>query len=168
MVRQAHPPRARQLHERVSMTNEEFFQARLSPQKNGCVLWIGAKKSHGYGVFWRGRTGLRVSAHRYSYERTHGPIPAGLGVLHKCDNTSCVNPDHLFVGTQGDNMRDMAAKGRGGAPKGMNHFSRKLDEAKVRAIRAATETLTALAAEYGVAKQTICGIKQGKYWKSVV
>lgn len=77
---------------------------------SGCYLWAGAVIRAGYGKL--GRRGRTLSAHRYFWEEENGPIPNGLHVLHKCDVRNCVNPDHMFLGTHGDNMRDMFAKGR--------------------------------------------------------
>lgn len=75
----------------------------------GCWLWLGPT-ANGYGVF--NDQGRRVRAHRAAYEQANGPIPDGMVICHKCDTPSCVNPDHLFCGTQRDNVRDMAVKGR--------------------------------------------------------
>lgn len=72
-----------------------------------CWLWIGAT-SAGYGRIGRGR----AKDHEVSWELHNGPVPHGLWVLHKCDNPPCVRPDHLFLGTQSDNMKDAEAKGR--------------------------------------------------------
>jgi hypothetical protein len=77
----------------------------------GCWLWTGGTTNGGYGVIGVGRGRLH-RAHRISWEIANGPIPDGLKVLHRCDNPPCVNPAHLFLGTQVDNMRDCAAKGR--------------------------------------------------------
>ena len=74
---------------------------------DGCWLWKGKPGSGGYGSWKHGQ------AHRASWEFYRGPIPAGLQVCHRCDVPLCVNPDHLFIGTQSDNIQDMYAKGRG-------------------------------------------------------
>ena len=84
---------------------------------DGCWEWSLQRDRVGYGrlkVQLGSRAAFRfTSAHRYAYEVYVGPIPQGMNILHKCDNRACCNPEHLFVGTQGDNMRDMHAKGRG-------------------------------------------------------
>lgn len=84
--------------------------AKTKATASGCVEWIGARNADGYGLT---RTeGKQRLAHRVSYERSNGVIPDGLCVLHRCDNPPCLNPDHLFVGTRGDNAKDCTAKGR--------------------------------------------------------
>lgn len=79
---------------------------------SGCWEWKGATDGHGYGQISRGAEQSPYKAYRLSYEMFHGPIPEGLLVRHKCDNPICVNPDHLEVGTQKDNMQDASRRGR--------------------------------------------------------
>lgn len=76
----------------------------------GCWVWTGRRHPFGYGLI--SRNGKPYNAHRLSYEMHVGPITDGLWVLHRCDNPPCVNPDHLFLGTQSDNMQDCKIKGR--------------------------------------------------------
>jgi hypothetical protein len=102
-----------------------------------CWNWIGSKTKAGYGQSTISRTGVRTTAHRVSWELYIGPIPDSLMVLHEFDNRSCVNPSHLFLGTQTDNMRDAAAKGRISSqvrpqnqPRGDNHHLRKRTHCK--------------------------------------
>lgn len=75
-----------------------------------CWVWNGTVGNHGYGKI--NDFGDMVLTHRVSYEATYGKIPEGMQVLHKCDVKLCVNPDHLFIGTQKDNVQDMLRKGR--------------------------------------------------------
>jgi hypothetical protein len=78
------------------------------PEGRGCWEWMGFIRPSGYGQVHQNKL-----AHRVSWELHNGPIPNGVLVLHKCDNKSCVNPDHLFLGSHRDNTQDMMSKGRG-------------------------------------------------------
>jgi hypothetical protein len=85
---------------------------------DGCWPWIGHRIRKGYGIHWA--FNRKTVAHRRAYELTYGSIPDGLFVCHHCDNPPCCNPDHLFVGTNSDNMQDCIRKGRfskGSKPK---------------------------------------------------
>ena len=79
------------------------------------MVWTAYKDKDGYGL--ASVDNKTVRTHRVSYEMNHGPIPEGMYVLHKCDNPSCINPEHLFAGTQRDNVLDMRSKGRQAKPK---------------------------------------------------
>ena len=77
-----------------------------------CWLWTAQRTTGGYGVFRIRNPRAQTTAHRVAWEMAHGPIPDGLNVCHHCDTPSCVRPDHLFLGTQRENLRDMTVKGR--------------------------------------------------------
>ena len=149
-----------------------------------CWRWMGAKSPKGYGHFKI--KGVQYGAHRTAWELGSGqPIPRGLLVCHHCDNPSCVNPAHLFVGTQKDNLRDRDNKGRCNYRAGDEHWSRRrpelmargerlgrsnLTEDDIRAIRerrAAGETFQALADAYGVARITVQKIAWRQTWAHV-
>ncbi len=84
------------------------------PDINGCINWLGASNRYGRITVGSRSNGTKrvILAHRLAYELFIGEIPDGLYVLHKCDNTLCVNPEHLWLGTQMENMHDMISKGR--------------------------------------------------------
>lgn len=133
-----------------------------------CWLWNGCCLDSGRGLF-RFNGKVTVAA-RAAWELFRGPIPTGLFVLHKCDVPACVNPDHLFVGTQKDNMRDCVKKGRLShqRPFGASHGGAKLsnkDVIKIRDKRKGGMTLTAIADQYKLRHQTIHNIVTGKTWK---
>jgi hypothetical protein len=132
---------------------------------SGCIEWFDAKDGCGYGkLFVNKKT---VSAHRIAYELVNGPIPEGLIVLHKCDNTSCVNAAHLFLGTHKDNAIDRNAKGRNAFQGGECGSAAKLTEEKVRRIRFDTRSQEVIAYDYGVHQATISKIKLRKSWTHV-
>jgi len=129
---------------------------------NGCWEWVGGREKSGYGSFHIDG-GMR-KAHRVSWILTNGPIPFSEGhhgtcVLHRCDNPCCVNPHHLFLGTNRDNMLDMVSKGRGNKISGEQHHNTKLSAEQVKEIRekyaAGLGSHRKLAKEYGVVKSQI-------------
>lgn len=92
----------------------------VSKSQDGCWLWNGTKDGGGYGQISTFRGEAPAKAHRVSWEMRNGEIPAGMSICHKCDTPSCVNPDHLFIGTQADNARDMVSKGRWNKKSALN------------------------------------------------
>lgn len=122
-----------------------------------CWPWRAQINENGYGVFQGGK------AHRTAFQILKGPIPDGEVVCHRCDNPVCCNPDHLFAGTQLDNVRDMIAKGRNRNALGERHHRAKLTDKQVAEIRASDATGAQLAKLYGVAQSTISGIRSRKH-----
>lgn len=134
-------------------------------EQTECWEWSGSTSKHGYGKFrLNGRTLL---AHRVSYmTQKQVDLQAHQKVCHTCDNRRCVNPSHLFVGTQGDNVRDAASKSRLGKAnvKGVKNPQAIFSDNQVRAILRDVRKLREIAAEYGCAVSTISMIKNGKNW----
>ena len=129
-----------------------------------CWHWQGPRSKDGYGYLSERVSRSVVKAHRVSWQFHYGAIPASLCVLHKCDAPSCVNPAHLFLGTQRDNIRDMENKGR--RARGESFSTTRLTAAKVLAIRAARrdKSINTLAREYGVGRATISAVCARTTW----
>lgn len=128
-----------------------------------CHHWLGAKTRDGYGsVRFEGRSWL---AHRLVHHITNAPVSDDVLVCHNCDNPSCVNPQHLFCGTQQDNMDDMVLKGRQRSRTGSDHANSKLTEADVLNIRSDRRTHKVIAMDYGVSRGLVSLIKRGAAWK---
>ncbi len=111
--------------------------------------------------------GRVFKAHRLAYEMEYGPIPDGMVVCHKCDNPPCVNPEHLFLGTQADNTADRHRKGR--TAKGTGIPSHKLDEESVRQVRVLRElgmSQSAIGYLFGVSGSAVGYVLRGEVWKS--
>jgi len=141
---------------------ERFEEKYIPEPMSGCFLWTASVNNSGYG--WIGVNGKTVGAHRLSYELFIGSVPDGLCVLHKCDVRSCVNPDHLFLGTYKDNRADMIAKGRAPDMKGVNGGGAKLTEEQVLEIRVASGTHRQIASRYGIVNSLVSYIKNRKSW----
>jgi hypothetical protein len=132
-----------------------------------CWLWTGKIENNGYGRFQVGGKGSpSVGVHRYSCELHHGPIPAGMVVMHSCDRRECVNPAHLSTGTPRENTQDMVRKGRDTLIGERNSFAKLTDEA-VREIRLTKPGTRGLTKKYGVSKETIAKVRKGLSWRHV-
>jgi len=131
-----------------------------------CWHWIGAI-DHGYGKFRLGKK--TIPAHRASLFLFRGGevIPGKNLACHKCDNTICVNPDHLFWGTHQDNVDDKMKKGRHNTGRGMAHTNARLTDENILMIRHSDKTSEQLAKEYGVAASNINAIRSGKRWAHI-
>lgn len=161
----------------TSPTDPEHLARRLAngladAPDHACWEWTRVRNQHGYGQL---RVADRmVYAHRLAYQLGVGSIPDGMHVLHQCDNPRCINPAHLSLGTQSQNMKECSERGRASIPKpekpGEENPAAKLREVDVRTIRqllAVGWTQRAVAERFNVSQQAIAGIKSGKRWGHV-
>lgn len=133
-----------------------------------CWVWAGISGKTRYGRFKLDGTSngvLQMGPHRYSWMIHYGPILDGLAVCHKCDNPKCVNPEHLFLGTQKDNLQDAIQKGR--TLKGSLNSNSRLTEGMVLEIRSSRDLLRILAKKYGVTMACISAIQKRRSWKHI-
>lgn len=158
----------------------------IAPEPNtGCWLWLGGVSGSGYGITAIKRKS--TSVHRLAYTLAKGPIPAGKFVCHKCDVRTCINPDHLFLGTAAENTRDMINKGRrispgtenrmrgvawvsahhASLPRGESHLRAKITEEDVADIRRSIRSGVSLAKQYGLTPTSITRIRKRLSWKHV-
>lgn len=172
--------------------------AERAQELGACWVWIGPKAGRGYGTMSLGsradHSDRTECAHRLSWEIANGPAGNSF-VLHKCDNPPCVRPEHLFIGSQLDNMRDMRSKGRGTAGdthplrvdpskaargdlsgarlhpearrRGAAHPQAKLTESDIPLIRHAQGSLAEIASRYGVCVERVFAIKKRRAWTHV-
>lgn len=157
---------------RLPMEDDAWFWARVA-RGTGCWTHTGLHAPRAR-VVWDPREQRGRVASRIAWELAYGPIPVGLGVCHHCDNPHCVRPDHLFLGTQRDNMQDAAKKGRHRSvlspetvPRGEAHWKAKLTRREVHTIRAlhsAGTRVSVIARKFGVRSQSISNIVARRAW----
>lgn len=153
------------LRRKAGASASQLVEAGSSPEGD-CMFWRGAVTSFGYGTIrWEGRS---EKVHRVAWIGAHGAIPDKLHVLHHCDNRRCVNVDHLFLGTNRDNMADKVAKGRQGRQRGETNGFAKLTAEIVRRIRQDKRTEKAIAADLGTCVDTIHKVKKRTRWGHVI
>ncbi len=145
------------------------FRSHVDSSKgpDNCWNWLAFRDKSGYGTtYWRGKRGLK--AHRVAYALIHGSIPDGLFVLHSCDNPSCCNPKHLYLGTHADNMADMVSKNR--QVRGSKNIGSKLQASDVLRIKHLSSTglkLREIVLMYDVSYEAIRQIVRGITWRHI-
>jgi len=152
---------------------KRFWEKVKTASSLDCWTWNGCRNEKGYGLFYfNGRT---KGAHRVSWILAYGEILNGMYVLHRCDNPSCVNPFHLFLGTAKDNTADAIAKGRYpqitatgiNRARGERNGQCKLTADEVKSIRESSGTRAQLAIKFNVSESTIRNIKRRRKWAHI-
>jgi hypothetical protein len=138
---------------------DRFWEKVERAGAEDCWLWQGAVDGHGYGSIGLSEPRRTIGkAHRVSWELANGPIPPGLGVLHKCDTPLCVNPAHLFLGTNTENTADKTFKGRA---------ARKINTETAKQIFVIQKSTKEIAQMFGVSVSLVGQIKRGTVWSHV-
>ena len=155
-------------YQRFKSLEERFWEKVDIQKQENCWNWVASKYSKGYGIFVN--NSHHIGAHRMSWILSHGEIPEGMFVCHKCDNTSCVNPSHLFLGTNQDNMTDMVQKKRSYNKSGQFNPNVKLsidDVKKIYLFSSLGYSQRKLAKIFNVAHVQIGKIIRRESWNSV-
>lgn len=156
----------------VRPDHTDRFHSNYIVKSNGCWIWQRKTNPQGYGSMSLSRkNNKKVGAHRFSAWLHGMPLTDDLFVCHRCDNPSCVNPDHLFLGTASDNSKDMRDKGRLNIMHGSQNPASKLNARAVRYIRKHGQkgdgSVQRLAQKYDVNDSTILGVLNGKTWSHI-
>jgi len=147
------------------MTDQDRFWCKvdLANTDNDCYEWQAYRNKKGYGVFYT--AGKSWLSHRFAWTLKYGAIPEGMLICHSCDNPSCINWRHLWIGTNRDNLDDMLRKGR--SRQGEKHIDVKLTETDVLEIRADSRSLRQLSKIHGVGYGVIGQIKRREIWTHI-
>lgn len=151
-----------QCQEGMELAAEKLL-AHCEVAANDCWNWTAARSDKGYGRLWF-QGGAR-RAHVLAFKTWRGPVPCGLSVLHECDKPACINPSHLRVGTNVDNINDKVAKNR--TSHGEAHAQAKLTAADVLALRDSAENVAQAARRLGVTRKTVRDARNGVTWAHV-
>jgi len=150
----------------MKLTLNQRFNSKIKILDNGCHEWVSSKNKFGYGKFFWSK-GWKL-AHRVSWEQKNGFIPFGKFVLHTCDNSSCVNVEHLYLGSYKDNAQDRESRNRGNHVVGLFHGRTKLLMTQIYEIKDLFDTdrysFRELGKIYGVNGKTVADIINGKNW----
>ncbi len=141
----------------------DAFWSRVEKGSN-CWLWVGTRNDSGYGTV--SVNGQQMYTHRIAYEMFNGLIGPDLFVLHRCDTPACVNPHHLFLGTQADNMADMKRKSRASRTVRSSKLS-EADVLKVRELLRRGASQEATAKHFSISQTTVSLIHRNRIWKQV-
>lgn len=158
--------------------SERFHKHVGTEDANGCIPWMASRSKNRFGKPTYGQLTYRLNGksktyntHRLAWLFAFGEIPTGMHVLHRCDNPICLNPDHLFLGTNADNMEDRNKKGRTkGCTGGEQHPKAKMTDAKVKKMRrqfAEGVRIYVLAKQYGIRQVTVAKIVYRRTWKHI-
>lgn len=137
-------------------------------QSEDCWEWTACRDRDGYGIFNMGELGENFRANRASWIIHNGPIPKRMMVLHKCDNRPCVNPKHLFLGTNDENMKDMVNKGR--AARGVKNVNSKITEHHafmIKHLSLAGNRICDIMKQLSLPRKTVEHVVYGNTWKHV-
>jgi len=158
-------------HNATASAADRLRRKTVVSESSSCWEWQAARTRSGYGIF--SVRGKLTYVHRFSYELHIGPIPVGYHVCHRCDNPSCCNPDHLFLGTDRENLSDMRDKGRGSDPpkfQGDTHPNAKLSPDDVRTIRARVElgdNTNDIAVDFGISRSNVYAVARRETWQHI-
>jgi len=149
-----------------ALPEDRFFKKVLIAPFHECWEWLAYKSWDGYGYFNSGKR--NELAHRFSYRMFIGEIPISLCVLHKCDNPSCVNPEHLFIGTNDDNVKDKVQKTRQACGERMNRGSATAEDvAEIRRMHASGIRQSCICRLFKISSGSVSKIINGKSWKHI-